>query len=315
MTLRRYVLRRVLLTLPILLGVSMLTFGLVKLLPGTPVDYVLQFQEATPELRAQLRAQYHLDDPVWKQYLLWLGDVLRLDFGERVVSGRSVAAAVGARLPETLALGGFAFLVAVGIGVPAGVLAAVTRGSTVDELTRVGALVGIATPNFWLGLLLILAFGVNLGWFRVLPPIAPPLAPASLKFMLLPAVTLGTASAALFARITRASVSEQLREEYVRAARARGLDERTVVGKHVLRNALIPVVTVAAVQVAVLVDGAVVVERVFSWPGLGRLLVRAILQRDFPVVQAVVLLVGVVVVLANLLADVAYAWLDPRIRY
>ena len=315
MSLRRYVLRRTLLTLPILLGVSVLTFGLVKLLPGTPVDYVLQFQEATPELRASLRAQYHLDEPVWKQYLLWLNDVLHLDFGDRVVSDRSVSAAIAERLPETLVLGGVAFLIALLVGVPAGVVAAVRRGTLVDEGSRVVALVGIATPNFWLGLLLILVFGVHLNLVPVIPPVAPVFAPESLVFLVLPAVTLGTASAALFTRLTRSAVIEQLRQEYVRAARAKGLDERTVIVKHVLRNSLISVVTVAAVQVAFLLDGAVVVERVFSWPGLGRLLVRAILQRDFPVVQAVVLLVATAVVVANLLADVLYAWLDPRISY
>jgi peptide/nickel transport system permease protein len=315
MTLGRYVLRRTLLAVPTLIGVSVLTFGLVKLLPGTPVDYVLQFQEATPELRASLRAQYHLDEPVHRQYLLWLWDVLHLDLGERVVSDRSVSAAVAGRLPQTLLLGGAAFLVALAVGVPTGVLAAVRRGSLVDETSRVAALVGIATPNFWLGLLLLLVFGVHLGLVPVIPPVGPLLAPESLTFLVLPALTLGTASAALFARLTRSAVSDQLREEYVRAARARGLDERTVIGKHVLRNSLLSVVTVAAVQVAALLDGAVVVERVFSWPGLGRLLVRAILQRDFPVVQAVVLLVATGVVVANLLADVLYAWLDPRIGY
>ena len=315
MSLRRYVLRRTLLTLPILLGVSVLTFGLVKLLPGTPVDYVLQFQEATPELRASLRAQYHLDEPLWKQYLLWLHDVLRLDFGDRVVTDRSVRAAIAERLPATLVLGGAAFLIALLVGVPAGVVAAVRRGTLLDEGSRVVALAGIATPNFWLGLMLILLFGVHLDLVSVIPPVAPLLAPESLAFLVLPAITLGTASAALFTRLTRSAVTEQLRQEYVRTARAKGLDERTVVVKHVLRNSLVSVVTVAAVQVAFLLDGAVVIERVFSWPGLGRLLVRAILQRDFPVVQAVVLLVATAVVVANLLADLLYAWLDPRITY
>jgi len=314
-SLRRYVLRRTLLTLPILFGVSVLTFGLVKLLPGTPVDYVLQFQDATPELRASLRAQYHLDEPIWRQYLLWLNDVLHLDFGDRVVSDRSVRAAIVDRLPETLVLGGFAFLIALLVGVPTGVVAAVRRGTLLDEGSRVVALAGIATPNFWLGLLLILVFGVHLNLVPVIPPVAPVFAPESLAFLVLPAVTLGTASAALFTRLTRSAVTEQLRQEYVRTARAKGLDERTVIVKHVLRNSLVSVVTVAAVQVAFLLDGAVVIERVFSWPGLGRLLVRAILQRDFPVVQAVVLLVAVAVVVANLLADVLYAWLDPRIAY
>ncbi|WP_423750768.1 ABC transporter permease [Salinirarus marinus] len=315
MTLRRYVVKRALLTIPILFGVSVLTFALVKLLPGSAVDYILQFQDATPALRARLAEQYHLDDPVWVQYLLWLRDALTLQFGESLISDRSVSAAVVGRLPETLALGALGLVVALAVGIPAGVVAAVRKGDLADEASRVVALLGIATPNFWLGMLLILVFGVYLNVARVIPPLAPVYAPESLRFLLLPAVTLGTASAALLMRLTRSSMLEQLNEGYVRAARARGLSERTVIVKHVLRNSLSAVVTVIALQIAFLVDGAVVVEQVFSWPGIGRLLVQAIHQRDFPVVQAVVLLIATAVVLANLLADVVYSVLDPRIRY
>jgi peptide/nickel transport system permease protein len=315
MTLRRYVVKRTLVTIPILFGVSVLTFALVKLLPGDAVDYILQFQEATPELRARLEAQYHLDEPVWVQYLLWLRDAVTLQFGESLISDRSVSAAILGRLPETLALGAFGLVVAVAVGIPAGVVAAVRKGEPADEASRIVALLGIATPNFWLGMLLILVFGVSLNLVRVIPPLAPVYAPASLRFMLLPAITLGTASAALLMRLTRSAMLEQLNRGYVRAARARGLPERTVVVKHVLRNSLSAVVTVVALQIAFLVDGAVVVEQVFSWPGVGRLLVQAIQQRDFPVIQAVVLLVATAVVLANLLADIVYSILDPRIRY
>jgi peptide/nickel transport system permease protein len=316
MTLRRYVLKRVLVMVPVLLGVSIITFSLTKLLPGNVVDYVLQFQEATPELRAKLEAQYHLDEPVWVQYLLWLRDAIMLDFGESAVSGKSVTDAMFARLPYTVTLGLFAWLIAAAIGIPAGIVAAVRKGDWVDETSRVGALMGIATPNFWLGLMLILVFAVQLDWFSVIPPIDEPLFSGDMfKFMVLPAITLGTASSALLMRLMRSSMVEQLNKDYVRTARAKGLRERTVILKHVLRNSLISVVTVAALQIAFLVDGAVVVEQVFSWPGLGRLLIQSIIARDFPVLQAVVLLVASMIVFANLFADLIYAWLDPRIRY
>ncbi|NHN57637.1 MULTISPECIES: ABC transporter permease [Halorussus] len=315
MSLQKYLVKRLLITIPVLLGVSVLTFSLTKLLPGTPVDYILQFQEATPELRAQLEAQYNLDEPVYVQYWLWFTDAVALDFGRSVVSNRSVAEAILSRLPNTLALGGFGFLIAVGIGIPVGIFSAVKKGKPADEVSRVGALLGIATPNFWLGLMLLLVFSVELGFFRVIPPDKPLLTPAMFKFMVLPAITLGTASAALIMRLTRSSMVEELSEDYVRTARAKGLPERTVIIKHVLRNSLISVITVAALQIAFLVDGAVVVEQVFSWPGVGRLLIDAITQRDFPILQAVVLLIATTIVFANLLADIAYSWLDPRIRY
>jgi peptide/nickel transport system permease protein len=191
----------------------------------------------------------------------------------------------------------------------------VKKGEAADEVSRVAALMGIATPNFWLGLMLLLVFSVQLDLFRVIPPDAPLLSTAMFKFMILPAITLGTASSALLMRLTRSSMVEELNKEYVRMARAKGLSERTVVVKHVLRNSLISVVTVAALQVAFLVDGAVVVEQVFSWPGVGRLLIQSILQRDFPIIQAVVLLIATTIVFANLAADIVYSWLDPRIRY
>jgi peptide/nickel transport system permease protein len=316
MTLRRYVAKRLLLMIPILFGVSVVTFSLTKLLPGSPVDYILQFQDASPELRTQLRAQYYLDEPVWTQYLLWLRDAITLDFGRSVISDRLVTEAILSRLPDTVALGLFAFLVAAGIGIPAGIVAAARKGTWTDEASRVVALLGVATPNFWLGLLLLLIFSVQLGWFRVIPPSeGSVLSPPMLKFMVLPAITLGTASAALLMRLMRSSMAEELNKDYVRTARAKGLSERTVILKHVVRNSLIAVVTVAALQIAFLVDGAVVIEQVFSWPGLGRLLVSAIFQRDFPIIQASVLLVAVLIVSANLLADLLYSWLDPRIRY
>ncbi|WP_226005599.1 ABC transporter permease [Natrinema salinisoli] len=315
MSLGRYVLTRVLVTVPVLLGVTALTFSFLHVLPGDPIDVIVGFRTVSPATEASIRAEYHLDEPLWKQYLLWLRDAIALEFGRSPISGRSVTATIGRRLPATVALGGAAWLLALAIGVPAGIVAAVKRGEPADELTRLGALAGIATPNFWLGLILLLVFSVRLGWFRVIPPDAPLASLAMAKFMILPTITLGTASAALVTRLLRSSMRQELDAPYVRTARAKGLRERTVILKHVLRNSLLPVVTVAGLQLAFLVDGAVVVEQIFSWPGMGRLLVRSILQRDYPVIQAAVLVIGVSIVLANLLVDIVYALLDPRIRY
>jgi peptide/nickel transport system permease protein len=316
MSLQRYLIKRLLLTVFILFSVSVLTFSLVALLPGNVVDYILQFQDVTPELRAELYDQYNLDEPIWTRYILWVTDAMQGDFGQSLISDRSVGGAIAGRLPQTVLLGLFGFAISIGIGIPAGVISAVNKGNATDEVSRVAALLGIATPNFWLGLMLILVFAVKLGWFRVIPPVdLPLLSLPMLKFMILPAITLGTASAALIMRLTRSAMVEQLNKDYVRTARAKGLSERTVIIKHVLRNSLISVVTVAALQIAFIVDGTVVVEQVFSWPGVGRLLIQAITQRDFPIIQAVVLLVATTIVFANLIADIIYSWLDPRIRY
>jgi len=315
MSLQRYLIKRLLVMVPVLFGVSVLTFSLTKMLPGSAVDYILQFQETTPGLREQLEAQYNLNQPIYVQYWLWLRDALMLDFGDSLISDRSVSGAILGRLPKTLLLGGGGFLIAVTIGIPLGVLAAVNNGNTVDEASRVGALLGIATPNFWLGLMLLLVFSVQLGWFRVIPPDMPTFSLPMLKFVILPAITLGTASSALIMRLTRSSMVEELNKDYVRTAKAKGLSERTVIIKHVLRNSMVSVVTVAAIQVAFIVNGSVVIEQVFSWPGVGRLLIQSINQRDLPVLQAIVLMIAVTIVFVNLIADLLYSWLDPRIRY
>jgi peptide/nickel transport system permease protein len=315
MTLRRTALRRVSLLVPTLLGVATLTFALVAVLPGSPVDYVLGLADVSASTRAALRAQYHLDEPLWRRYLLWLADVARLDLGTSVVTDRPVAASLGARLPATLLLGGASVVVSVAVGVPLGVVAAARRGTVVDELARVASLLGVATPNFWLALVALLVFGVWFGVVPTLPPTGPLLAPATLWFLVVPTLVLGTAGAAVFARLTRASMLDHASAPWVRSARARGISARRVRRRHVLRHALAPVVTLVALHVAVVVDGAVVVEQVFSWPGVGRLFVRAVDARDLPVVQAVVLLLAGSVAVANLLADLAYAWLDPRVRF
>lgn len=315
MSVRKYALKRLIVMIPVLFGVTVLTFSLTKMLPGNPVTFILQFTDASEELRQQLYEQYNLNEPVWKQYLLWLSDALVLDFGQSVISGQDVSAELQSRLPQTVLLGVVSFVIAAAIGIPAGIVAAVRKGEPADEVSRVAALAGIATPNFWLGLMLILVFSVELGWFRTIPPDEPLFTVPTLKFMLLPAITLGTAQAALLMRLMRSSMLEELNKDYVQMARAKGLPERTVILKHVVRNSLIAVVTVAALQIAFIIDGAVVVEQVFSWPGAGRMLVDAIIQRDFPLIQATTLIVGVTIVLANFAVDLLYSLLDPRIRY
>ena len=316
MTLQRFVVKRFLVMIPVLLGVTFITFMMTHMLPGDPIDFMTQFENVSEETKEQLRQDYNLHQPIWIQYILWLGDALSLDFGQSIVTGRDVTGAIMARLPYTILLGVAAWIIAMVIAIPAGIVAAYNKDDIEDETSRIFALLGISIPNFWLGLMLLMVFSVGLGWFRVLPPTDEGiLSPEMLKFTILPAVTIGTASTALLMRLMRSSMVEELNKDYVTMARAKGLSERTIVLKHVLRNSLIAVVTVAALQIAFIVDGAVVVEIVFSYPGIGRMLINAITQRDFPIIQATVLMIGVAIVVANLLADLVYAWLDPRIRY
>lgn len=316
MSLQRYVLKRVLVTVPILLGATILTFGLVALTPGNPVDYIIAFQDVSPEVEQQLREQYGLDKPLYLQYLDWLGGVVQFDFGDSISNQRPVSELIMSRLPYTLLMGSMAFLVTLITAIPTGIVAAYYRGSIIDQVSRVFSVVGIAIPNFFLGILLLLIFSSQLNIFPFLAPSdAGVFTPEMIIYTILPAVTIGTAATALLMRLMRSSMIEELDKDYVTMARAKGLPERTVVRKHVLRNSLISVVTVTAIQVAFIISGSVVVEIVFSYPGIGRLLVNSVGARDFPVIQALVLLIGVAVILANLVADILYAYLDPRIRY
>jgi peptide/nickel transport system permease protein len=316
MSLQRFVIKRLLLTIPLLLGVSLFTFGMVHLIPGDPIDFITLFQDLGPEMRDELRAQYGLDQPIYVQYVEWVLDAARLDFGQSIKTERAVSAEIMDRLPYTLLMGSMAFVVAIVTAIPAGVAAAYYRNTKIDQASRVFALVGIALPNFWLGLILVLVFASWLDLFPVLPPTRQGLLSYDMiVYTLLPAITIGTGSTALLMRLMRSSMVEELDKNYVKMARAKGLPERKIVRKHVLRNSLISVVTVAAIQVAFIISGSVVVEIVFSYPGIGRLLVDRVGAHDFPVIQALVLLIGVAVIFANLFADVLYAYLDPRIRY
>ena len=317
MSLRRFILKRVLSIIPILFGVSVITFALVHLTPGDPVDQMIGLNpEVTAAEEAQLRAKYGLDKPLWEQYLIWITDVLQGDFGEVISTNRDVSAVIWKRLPETVALGIFGWAFGLIIAIPTGIYAAVNKNELGDTVSRFFALSGISIPNFWLGLMLILIFALRLGLWPVLPPSRKPLYhPEMLWYLVLPGIAIGTAAAASIMRVMRTSMAEELNKEYVTAARAKGLPEQTVVLKHVLRNSLISVVTLAASLTASIVAGSVVVEVVFNWPGLGRELINAITGREINLIMGITLFTGVFIILANLLADILYAVLDPRIRY
>ncbi|MHC3378749.1 ABC transporter permease [Haloarcula sp. H-GB5] len=316
MSLRRFIAVRVAATVPILFGVSVLTFALVHLTPGDPIDQMVALNpQISPAEEAAIRARYGLDGPVWQQYLTWMGNVLQGDLGTVISVDQPVLPYIMARLPETIALGLFGWAIALLISIPTGIYAAVNKDTLGDDLSRVFALSGISLPNFWLGLMLILVFALWLDLWPVLAPDKPLLSAEMLWYLVLPGVTIGTASSATLMRVMRSSMAEEMNKEYVTAARAKGLPERTVVLKHVLRNSLISVTTIAAFLTASIFAGAVVVEQVFAWPGLGRAFVGAIIGREVDLIMAITLFTGVIIILANLLADIMYAVLDPRIRY
>ncbi|EMA19120.1 ABC transporter permease [Haloarcula argentinensis] len=316
MSLRRFIAVRVAATIPILFGVSVLTFALVHLTPGDPIDQMVALNpQISPAEEAAIRARYGLDGPVWQQYLTWMSNVLQGNLGTVISVDQPVLPYIMARLPETIALGLFGWAIALLISIPTGIYAAVNKDTLGDDLSRVFALSGISLPNFWLGLMLILVFALWLDLWPVLAPDKPLLSAEMLWYLVLPGVTIGTASSATLMRVMRSSMAEEMNKEYVTAARAKGLPERTVVLKHVLRNSLISVTTIAAFLTASIFAGAVVVEQVFAWPGLGRAFVGAIIGREVDLIMAITLFTGVTIILANLLADIMYAVLDPRIRY
>jgi peptide/nickel transport system permease protein len=310
-----FVLRRLMGGLPTLLLVTVLVFTLTRVLPGDPARLLLG-EEATPELVAQIREELGLNRPILVQYADWLWGLVRGDLGRSIRGNEPVAPIIWQKLPTTLELSLFSLLVAIAIGIPAGVLAALRRNTAIDASVTVMALSGISIPNFFLGILLIYAFSIRLAWIPPSGYVEPWVdLQKNLLLMLMPAITLGTALAGAIARFTRNSMLEVLSQDYVRTARAKGLEGRVVVYKHALRNAAIPVVTVIGLQLGGLLGGAVVTEQVFSIPGFGRLLVDSVFNRDFPVLQAVVLISALAVFLINVLTDLLYAAIDPRIRY
>jgi peptide/nickel transport system permease protein len=290
----------------VVFGVCTLVFLLIHLVPGDPVEAMLG-ESARPADRMVLREALGLDRPLGDQYLTYLGGLARLDLGQSFQFQRPVVDLLAERIPPTLELASAALVLALVLAVPLGVLAARDPGRAIDSGAMGFSLLGIAIPNFWLGPILILVFSLWLGW----TPVSGREGPVSL---VLPAVTLGTGLAAVLARMVRSSVLEVLGEDYVRTARAKGLSEAAVMWHHALRNAWLPVLTLVGLQLGGLLGGAVITETVFAWPGVGSLLVEAIQNRDYPVVQACVLLVSLAYVLVNTLTDLVYAWADPRIR-
>ncbi|RTI55586.1 peptide ABC transporter permease [Thermus scotoductus] len=332
-----YVLRRLLGLVPVLFGITLLVFLFLQLIPGDPAQAILG-ERGTPEQLAALREKLGLNKPLYVQYLTFVRNVLTGDLGTSAVSTIPVAEELKRRWPATFELALAATLVAVVFGIPVGILAAVRKNSLLDTLSMSLSLVGVSMPVFWLGLLLVYFFAVNLHWlptggrlstdlaidfrpitgFLVLDgmlALKPEVLMDALRHLILPALTLGTIPLAILTRITRSAMLEVLSQDYVRTARAKGLAERQVILKHALKNALLPVVTLVGLQFGTLLGGAILTETIFSWPGIGSYIYEGILNRDYPVVQAGVLVVATVFVLVNLLVDLSYALLDPRIQY
>jgi len=309
-----FVARRLLIAIPTLLLVSVLVFSLLKLLPGDPV-LALAGQEPSPEIIAYLRQKYGLDQPLPIQYLRWLFDILQGDFGLSVRTRLPIGEMLLDRLPVTIQLSLQAMLIALAIGIPAGVLAAIRRGTPFDYIVSLIGLGGLSIPSFWLGIMLILFFAVSLGWLPSGGYVSVFVSPLdNLRYTLLPSVVLGTAAAAIVMRHTRSSMIDVLKQDYVRTARAKGLREPLVVTRHALRNALIPVVTTSTLHLGELLSGAVLTEQVFGIPGFGKMIVDGVFSRDYAVVQAVVLVSAVMFILLSLIADIAYVVLSPRLR-
>jgi ABC-type dipeptide/oligopeptide/nickel transport system permease component len=313
---KEYILKRLLLTIPVLVGVSILVFSVIHLAPGDPAVIMLG-PLATKDSIAKLHQELGLDRPLVVQYLTWMSKVVRLDFGRSVVLGREVFPEIWLRFKATMILTIASLSLAVLIGVLAGITSAVRQYSIFDAASMLAALAGVSMPVFFTGIVLIIVFSMQLNLF----PTAGMYSPAGgdvldlLHHLVLPACTLGTASAAVLARMTRSAMLETIRQDYIRTARSKGLAERTVIYIHALRNAAITIVTVLGMQVGYQLGGAILTETVFSWPGIGLMMVRAIQVRDYPMVQGGVLFVAAVFVLVNIIVDIAYALLDPRIRY
>jgi peptide/nickel transport system permease protein/oligopeptide transport system permease protein len=304
----KYALTRLVSSIPVILGVTIAVFFMVRLVPGDPVNILFEGRRASDEDRAAVRRQLGLDDPLPVQFVNYLGDLARGDLGTSFRSKQPVWEEIWLRLPNTLKLTGASLLLTVVVGVPLGILAAVKKGTWLDLGSMFTAIIAVSVPGFWLGLILMMFFALRLGWF--------PISGAdSWKHLVLPAFTLGIRSAAVLARLTRSAMLEVLNQDYVRTARAKGLADRVVIAGHALRNALIPIATVLGFELGAVLTGAFIVETVFAYPGMGMLAVQALANRDFPLIQGIVLVTALGYVLANLLVDLLYGVLDPRIRY
>jgi peptide/nickel transport system permease protein len=317
-----YIIKRVLQLVPVIFVIICVNFVLVRLAPGDPITYLVGDAPVSREFIDELRAQYGLDQPLYWQLLVYLGRVLRGDLGYSFVSRDAVSSIILSRLPATLLLLGAQFVLSIIIGIALGVISAYRRGSLTDHAVSLISLVGFAVPAFWLGQMLMLVFAL---WLDLLPAQGM----RSLRFdltgldavldvsqhLVLPTVTLTIFNLALIARVTRANMIEVLRMEYITYARSKGVPERNVVLVHALKNAILPVITVIGLNLRTLIAGAVLTETVFAWPGIGRLTYEAIFARDYPVLMGILIVIGITVVVANILTDIAYSWLDPRVRY
>ncbi len=334
---RGYLTRRLLAVIPVLFGVSVLVFGFLRLIPGDPALAMLG-EHAAPEIVAQVRENLGLDKPILEQYLLYMKRVLRGDLGSSISRGEPVTHQILSRFPATFELGVSAMLIAIAVGVPAGIISATRRNSIFDNVSRIVSLTGVSMPIFWLGLMLAWFFGVMLGLFPTGGPLRTDISfsyePITglvlldsvlsgnsellldrLHHLVLPALALGTIPMAIIARMTRSSMLEVLGQDYIRTARAKGARERVVIVHHALRNALLPIITVVGLQVGRLLSGAILTETIFSWPGIGLWTYQAIGSRDYPVVQGATLFIAVIFVFTNLIVDLLYGIVDPRIKY
>jgi peptide/nickel transport system permease protein len=306
--------RRLLQIIPTIFFVSIMIFGLQQLLPGDPA-LIMAGEDRDPAVIAEIRVQYHLNEPVYIQYFYWLQGVLTGNLGESMRLKQPVLALVAEKLPVTLQLACMAIVVALGVGIPAGIVSAVKKDTAWDYGANLFALWGLSTPNFWLGILMIMLFSVTLGWLPASGYV--PLGEnwrANLASTIMPAFVLGNALAAVLMRHTRSAMLQAMGADYVRTARAKGLEERRIVLKHALRNALTPVITLGALEFGTLLSGAVLTEQIFTIPGFGKLIVDAVFNRDYAVVQGVVLVTSTIYILLNLVADIAYVLVNPRLR-
>lgn len=331
----RFTIRRLLSFIPVLIGVTLIVFSFIHLIPGDPASAMLR-ENAPPEVAVRIREQLGLDKPLWEQYLIYMQRTLQLNLGESLVTHIPVASELANRFPATAELALCAMLIAIAVGIPLGILSSVRRNSWIDTLSMFVALVGVSMPIFWLGLMLSMLFGVTLHWLPFQSRIGidttitrvtglyliDSLLSGNLqnfidvvRHLILPAFVLATVPMSILARMTRASMLEALNQDYIRTAHAKGLRERVVVLRHALKNAMLPVVTVIGLQTGFLLSGAILTESIFSWPGIGRWLYDEIQLRDYPVIQGTILFIAVVFVAVNLIVDLSYAYLDPRIRY
>jgi peptide/nickel transport system permease protein len=302
-----FILRRLLITIPVWFAILTLVFLMRPLVPGDPVKIMFFGRSSSPEAIAAMRQQLGLDDSLPVQYVHYVRDVLHGDLGQSITTRKPVTQEIEERYPATLKLALGSLIVSALVGMIAGVVAAVYKDSAIDTLAMVFALAGLSMPAFWFGLLMIYFFSVRLGWFDVIPD-------GSLKSLVLPAVTLGLITSSVVARLVRSAMLEVLGQDFIRTARAKGLKERTVIIRHGLGNAMIPIVTILGLQFGTLLSGAFIIEAVFAWHGIGELGVRAFSKRDFPLIQGIVLVVATTYILVNLFVDILYAWLDPRIK-